>query len=47
MYALPPFLKKINETDITDNLLLPNHHVILKNTLIGRGSRQKKLVFSN
>ena len=24
MYALPPFLKKINETDITDNLLLPN-----------------------
>ena len=35
MYAIPPFLKKINETDISDNLLLPNHHVILKNTLIG------------
>ena len=35
MYALPPFLKKIKETDIADNLLLPNHHFILKNTLIG------------
>ena len=35
MYAIPPFWKKIiKETDNTDNLLLPNHHLIKTNTLI-------------
>ena len=36
IYALPPFWKKITkESDNADNLLLPNHHLIKKDTLIG------------
>ena len=36
IHALPPFWKKIiKETNIADNLLLPNPHFIKKNTLIG------------
>ena len=36
IYALPPFWKKIiKESDNADNLLLPNHHLIKKDTLIG------------
>ena len=35
IYAMPPFWKEIiKETDNADNLLLPNHHLIKKNTLI-------------
>ena len=30
IYAIPPFWKKIKETDNADNLLLPNHHLIEK-----------------
>ena len=35
IHRLPPSWKKIKETDNVDNLLLPNHHLIKKNTLIG------------
>ena len=30
IYALPHFRKIVKETDIADNLLLPNHHLIKK-----------------
>ena len=32
IYTLPLSWKKIKETDNTENLLLPNHHLIKKNT---------------
>ena len=36
IYTLPRSWKKIiKETDNADNLLLPNHHLIKKSTLIG------------
>ena len=43
IYALPPLWKKV---DITDNLLLSNHRLIKKNTLIGIGKPNSRQLYS-
>ena len=47
IYTLPPSWKKIiKETDNADNLLLPNHHLIKKNTLIGIEKLNSRQLYS-
>ena len=47
IYTLPPSWKKIiKETDNSDNLLLPNHHLIKKNTLIGIEKLNSRQLYS-
>ena len=47
IYTLPPSWKKIiKETDNADNLLLRNHHLIKKNTLIGIDKLNSRQLYS-
>ena len=47
IYTLPPSSKKIRkETDNADNLLLPNHHLIEQNTLIGIEKLNSRQLYS-
>ena len=47
IYTLPPSWKKIiKEIDNADNPLLPNHHLIKKNTLTGIEKLNSKLLYS-
>ena len=47
IYTLPPSWKKIiKETDNADNLLLPNHHLIKKNTLTGIEKLNSRQLYS-
>ena len=46
IYTLTPWKKIIKETDNADNLLLPNHHLIKKNTLIGTEKLNSRQLYS-